>query len=809
MFVRWNIPARVIVTLGVTAGVLALGSTARGQRDQNPPQVASEPSQDTTTVPAPATIPAPAKYTSAIRANNIGMALMDEQQFGEALGRFQTACVMDLDSDAGCLNMGIALLNMKQYDDARKILEKSAERDPQNPRAWFNLALLERAASQLDDVPSDAVQPGATQPKSAAPDAATPDAAMSDFQKVAAIDPNDADTQYWIGLLHLEKKRYGPAIAAFEQALELNPFHASAEFSLERALRESGDVDDAIDHLNRYQHITEQNLGRPIGTAYGAQGKYSRAEELTAGAQPAQPSSSVAPVHFVNVTSLSGLPAQFTSSGTQNRIAKAAKAIPAADSAGALSAASPTVQSLGSFLGSGACIIDYDGDGKPDIFLVNGDGKGDAALFRNLGGGKFINVTKEVKLEFHGDGTSCAVGDYDNDGHPDLAVGSAAGLTLFHNEAGKSFKDVTEAAGVHTGGLVLGITFIDYDRDGDLDLYVTRFNDSPLENPVQPFSFTAGDAPGNILWRNKGDGTFLDWTQQTALVGAASSVGAIGSDLTNGGDIDVIVTGWQKTPSIFVNPREGAFRSVALWSADMPGPTAGAVSFDFDKDGWMDLAFTHWSPPGFSLWRNVDGKSFGRVTLPGPVWMRGWGIAAIDYDNDGWIDLVMVGETFSGEGRILLLRNEGANGFRDVTHETGLDKIALHNPRGVTVFDFDGDGAPGLLITQNNLPPVLLKNSGGNKNNWIALSLEGEEDNRNAIGTKIEIFAGDQRQKWEVAGASGYLGQGPSEILLGLGEEDEADVVRIFWPGGLLQDELSIAGGKLVPLAETDRLTSH
>ena len=142
-----------------------------------------------------------------------------------------------------------------------------------------------------------------------------------------------------------------------------------------------------------------------------------------------------------------------------------------------------------------------------------------------------------------------------------------------------------------------------------------------------------------------------------------------------------------------------------------------------------------------------------------------WGIAAVDYDNDGWMDLVAVGETFYGEGHIVLLRNEGPAGFRDVTATTGLDKIVLHNPRSVIAFDFDGDGAPDLLITQNVLPPVLLKNEGGNRFNWIRLGFKGENA-INGIGTKVDIFAGALRQKWEVAGASGYLSQGPPRLSL-------------------------------------------
>jgi hypothetical protein len=235
------------------------------------------------------------------------------------------------------------------------------------------------------------------------------------------------------------------------------------------------------------------------------------------------------------------------------------------------------------------------------------------------------------------------------------------------------------------------------------------------------------------------------------------------------------------------------------------------VALDFNNDGWMDLAFTHWAPPGLSIWRNVEGKSFERLPLVKPDWMRGWGIAALDYDNDGRIDLVAVGETFTGEGRIILLRNESAgdeNRFRDVTHDTGLDKILLRSPRGVIAFDADGDGSVDLLVTQNNLPPVLLKSIGGNKNNWLQLALAGDPDNAMGIGTRIQILAGAQRQIWEVPGSSGYLGQGPTDIHAGLGSERAADVVRLRWPTGVLQDELEIPAGRRTPIAETDQAES-
>ena len=723
-----------------------------------------------------------------IRENNFGVALMNRQQFEQALGKFQRSCILDPQSDVGCLNTGIALLNMQRFDEARQILEKAAQRNPRDPHAWFNLGLLEKATGNAD-------------------------AAITDFVKVATLDSYDADTQYFIGLIYSQQQQYDKAIPAFERALELNPFQVSAEFGLAQALQRTSKVAQAREHFDRFQHMTSLKLGKPVSFIYGEQGKYSLAEVMQPAPEPVPPA---LPVHFVNVTLAADLP-EFAPRGA------AAKPLPAKLDAAPAGARHSTrrisatkaaddnpANALERFLGSGACIIDYNGDGKPDIFLVDADGRGDAALYKNTGYGKFVNVTREATLEIHGPAMGCAVGDYDNDGKPDLAVTINGGVLLFHNEGNGTFKDVTEAAGLKTDPqsdvLALGVTFIDYDHDGDLDLYVTRFNAFLLENPAQPFAFpNDAPAPGNILWRNNGNGTFTDWTSQAGMAGSGPSVGAIGSDINNDRAIDFVVTGWQKSPVVYLNPREGAFHAVTPWSSDMPGPTAGVVALDFDKDGWMDLAFTHWGAPGLSLWRNVEGKSFERVALPDLEWMRAWGVAPIDYDNDGWMDLVAVGESFNGDGHIVLLRNEGQAGFRDVTAATGLDKVVLHNPRGVIAFDFNGDGAPDLLITQNNAPPVLLKNEGGNRFNWIRIGLKGENDNKSGIGTKVEMYAGALRQKWEVAGASGYLGQGPASIVAGLGAERGADVIRLLWPTGVLQDEMQIPASKDEIITEIDR----
>jgi Flp pilus assembly protein TadD len=761
-------PATRIAALLIA--LLCAASGASGQRTHiYAPPPAANPKPEPTKPDPRATIK---------RANNFGVALMNRQQFEEALGKFQRACIMDAQSDIGCLNSGIALLNMQRFEDARRILSKSAERDPQNPRVWFNLGLLEKATDH-------------------------PDAAIEDFAKAAELDPADADSQYFLGLLYSQQQQYDKAISAFQAALKVNPFHVSAEFGLAQALQRKGDNEFAKKHLDHFQHLVAEKLGKPISFIYGEQGKYSLAQMMPPAPEPVPP---LMPVHFANVASLAGLPAQPASALGRRRVPPNAHQGSKPMRTVASKAPEAEPRSLSSFLGSGACVFDFDGDGKPDIFLVDADGKGNTALYRNTGKGKFVDVTKAAKLEIHGEGIGCAAGDYDNDGKPDLAVSFNGHVALYHNEGDWTFKDVTEAAGIHMDGLALGLTFIDYDHDGDLDLYVTRFNDFPLDNPAQPFTFPPDTkGPGNVLWRNNGNGTFTDWTKETALAGSAPSIGAIGSDLDNDRAIDFVVTGWQDSPTVYVNPREGAFRGVHPWITPMPSPAAGVVGLDFNKDGLMDLAFTHWGTMGLSLWRNVAGKAFERVALPDPGWMRGWGIAALDYDDDGWMDLVTVGESFSGEGRILLLRNEGPAGFRDVTHETGLDKLVLHDPRAVIPFDFEGDGTMGLLITQNNLPPVLLRNVGGNHYNWLRLQFKGEHDNKSGIGTKVEMFAGALDQKWEIPGASGYLGQGPTEIVAGLGFEREAEVVRLLWPTGVLQDEIEIPARKTELITEIDR----
>jgi tetratricopeptide (TPR) repeat protein len=677
----------------------------------------------------------------AARLNNLGAAYMNQQLFEKGLKSFQQAAELDPKLTIARLNEGIALLNLQKIDEAKAALEDALKRDARNPNAWYNLGLLAKNTGDAQ-------------------------AAIDAFNHVTESDPNDADTWYFLGASYAQAKQFPQAIESFHRALQLNRLHASAEFGLSRAYQQSGDIDQAREHLKKFQYITQNKLGAPVSLAYGEQGQYSRAVESPSAVlkAPAQ-----IKVQFVDVTKEAGL---------------VSKPQPVTND----------VKDQGP--GSGACFIDYDGDGKSDLFLPDNGSQGGMTLYHNLGNGKFEDVTKQAGLDPNIHAYSCTAGDYDNDGFSDLAVSDFEGMLLLHNEKNGTFKDVAAAAGIKSIG-INGLTFIDYDHDGDLDLYGA----SGMYECVGVCRGTG------TVWRNNGDGSFT--VVDIGIANTVSAFGAIGTDYNNDRAVDLLLPD-QDGGTIFQNPREGPFLPVHPFAPvgtqnvkDVS--TVGVSVLDFDHDGWMDVAFTYFGVPAISLWRNDGGKKFDQVKLPETNWVRAYGVAAIDYDNDGWVDLIAVGETKEGKGEVRLFRNLGADGFKDVTADVGLDKIQLKEPRAIITGDYDGDGATDLLITQNHGPAVLLRNEGGNQNHWLRLSLKGLADNKSAIGTKVEVFAGGNRQKFEIAGSNGYLGQNSTDIVVGLGDAKEADIVRMLWPTGVLQDEVNVAGDRQQNITEIDR----
>src|SRR5882762_1222320 len=609
-----------------------------------------------------------AGVAEAYRFNTLGVAYMNQQRPADAQKYFEQALGADPKFAVARLNLGVSLLAQQKLEPARTALEAAAQQLPKDTYAWYNLGLVYKDLGETEK-------------------------GIAAFRHVTEVAPNEPDAYYFIGYLNAQLQKYDEAIGAFQKGLALSPFHASSEFGLARAFQRKGDAGAAREHLARFQKITTEHLGAPFGAGYGDQGRYSLAE---------LPLNSVVDVP-------AAIPLRFTAEASAF-VSKSAGGSPV---------------EIGQ--STGACFFDYDGDGKPDLFLVSGAEDGASRLLHNLGDGRFDDVTKEAGINLKGSGLGCAAGDFDNDGHTDLAVCLSDGVRLLHNKGDGKFEEVTQAVRIRRQKGCVGLTFVDYDHDGDIDLYIT----------TAPDSAAPGAPPHNVLWRNSGNSTFTDVSAETALGFAATGAGVVTTDFNNDRAIDFVIAGGEAGASIYLNPREGRFTPLGGidFNKEKLPPAVGVVAFDFDKDGWMDVAFTHAGAPGISLWRNVEGKRLERVPLPEFGWQNGWGIAALDYDNDGWLDLVAAGEASNG-AELRLLRNLGSKGWADVTKDVHLDTVKLNQPRAIAVADIVGHGDADLVVTQLGGLPLVLLNEGGNKNNWmsidqIRIAMSNDVRNRN------------------------------------------------------------------------------
>jgi Tfp pilus assembly protein PilF len=676
----------------------------------------------------PAAADAAPSLNQAVRPNNLGVAYMNQQKGEDALAQFKLAIAADPSLAVPHMNAGIVEMVLQHLPESKAELDHAAKIDPTNPRVWYNLGLLERAQSNCE-------------------------ASIAAFEQVIKIDPTSADAYYFLGSCYLERQNFAKAADEYREAIRINPMHPSAEFGLARALQRSGDPTQAKVHLARFEHITHEKLGPVMAPTYGDQGAYSLAEEIKSASPPVGP---MIPITFTNVA-LPALPEQPKTGADE--------------------------------LGGGTCLIDLDGHGKPDLIAL---GKGDDAItyYHHTADGFELGSAKKLGLTAAGQAVACAVGDFDADNHPDLAIAMSDRVILYRNNGDNTFTDVTEKAGIKPINHPAGLTFLDFDHDGDVDLLVT--------------GSAGSSASANVLWRNNGNQTFTEWTTPTALGGKGHTTSAILSDLNNDRAVDIAVAG-DDGVTLYFNPREGNFIEQPLYGKDANLPPAvGLTILDFNKDGWMDIAVTHAGAPGVTLWKNIDGKHFERVPLPIADATRAWGITPIDFDNDGWIDLAVIVETSKGV-ELRILRNKGDGTFEDVSEKLRLNKPLPPTARSLVAFDADGDGDADLLVSTIDSAPLLFRNEGGNKNHSFLVTLQGNADNKTAIGAKVEVFAGGLWQKWEVPGASGYLSQGPGTILVGLGDWSEPVIVRLLWPTGVPQDELNIAAKGIAEVKELDR----
>ena len=470
--------------------------------------------------------------------------------------------------------------------------------------------------------------------------------------------------------------------------------------------------------------------------------------------------------------------------------------------------------------GAGCAFLDYNSDGWMDIYLVN-SGTADFytppkpirnALYRNNRDGTFTDVTEKAGVAGGGYGMGVAVGDYNNDGLPDIYMTQVGRNILYRNNGDGTFTDVTEKAGVACEGWSSSAVWFDYDNDGRLDLFVCQFAefDKTTSCGLDPNGRHHYCIPKifkprpSWLFHNNGDGTFTDVSAESGIrEHLGKAWGVVATDLDNDGRMDLFVSNDTVANFLYMNRGGGKFEEsgfaagVAYSGEGRARSGMGVDSADFDNDGWMDLFVANIDEEIFSLYRNNHDGTFDDVAMQAGIgmptrWMSGWGLKFFDYDNDGELDLILCNgfpddlvddlkTQVTWREPLLLFHNDGKT-FSDVSARSGPVFGQHFAARGLAIGDFNNDGAVDVLVSVNDAAPVLLKNNAGKGNHWLGVNLIGKKANPDAIGARVTYQAGDfTRSRMKVGGGS-FLSSHDPRMVLGLGPRAKLDWLEVRWP---------------------------
>ncbi len=504
-------------------------------------------------------------------------------------------------------------------------------------------------------------------------------------------------------------------------------------------------------------------------------------------------------------------------------------------------------------MGAGVAAFDYNDDGLVDLFFVNAaelrdpmpvDAVPDKSqprywnrLYRNDGNGKFSDVTEAAGLAGHSYGMGVAVGDYDNDGSPDLYVTNFGANILYNNNGDGTFTDVTEEARVSGEGWSVSAAFVDYDQDSLLDLIVTRYLDWDFSKNkwcgeprpgYRSYCHPKEFAPvHHLVYRNQGNGVFEDVSKRTGFARhPGKALGIALNDFDRDGALDIAVANDSFPQQLFHNMGNGTFTEIGLLAGiayDEDGKTFAGMGIDFtdyDNDGWPDLFINALANERYALYRNNEG-SFEYVTGPSQVGVittlhSGWGTRFMDYDNDGWKDLfVAQGHVLDNIElthpslryleRFLLMKNMHGR-FQDVSKRSGDPFHVIRAGRGAVAADFDNDGFLDLAINCNNQRSVILRNQGVAGRHWLIVNTVGVVSNRDGIGAQIRLVSeSGSEQHLTVTGSSSYLSSGDKRVHFGLGPDKSVRLLEITWPSGIVQRMEKLSADQILTVREPMR----
>jgi len=496
-------------------------------------------------------------------------------------------------------------------------------------------------------------------------------------------------------------------------------------------------------------------------------------------------------------------------------------------------------------MGTGAGWIDYDQDGLMDLYLVQ-TGPTDAykpshplrsALYHNNGDGTFTDVTEKAGVGnegFYGQGV--AVGDYDNDGYPDLLVTGYGHAILYHNNGNGTFTDVTEKAGLaDKGGWSTSAGWFDYDKDGYLDLVICNYIEWTPQTNIWCGEHRAGYRaychPDNYrgqrikLYHNNHDGTFTDVSDKSGVSKPeAKGMGVVLADFNNDGWTDIAIANDTWPNFLFLNNHDGTFKDVSFNSGVAASEDGkyeagmGIDAADIDGDGWMDLYVTHLDFELNRLYRNNHDETFDDITFSSgignkAIFLSGVSAKFLDYDNDGWRDILQANGSMLDNIKLyhteetypepkLLFRNLGEGKFDKVSDQLGPDFVKPTVGRGLATADFDNDGDIDILVNNRGDAPELLRNDGGNANNWLTVRLIGTKSNRDGIGASLKLVSEGFAEFDQAKGGTSYMSASDPRIHFGLGKRKTIESLEITWPSGTVDKLTSIPINHIITVKE-------